>query len=230
METKPIYISVILIILLGGILSVVVTSFGGDGVPEQLPLGASFISGLIGNDFNILNMNEVDSIESIIAGLDNFDYDFFLNFTTAFPDYMNMEELRHGISKEIKYEPDNNVVNGSDVVIFTLNGGEELYAPQPSTLADRLACAIRLSCASVENFKIQLIYRPGRNGLLRNINPFNLLLPVTFRNEIDKQIISLGHLPRGISTPIMFIIILGFTLTAIFITLKLLSLIPFVGN
>jgi len=229
METKSIYISILIVLVLSGLITAVLNSFAPDLEPKELPLGANFVSGLLGNDFNILedNTNPEIDIETEIKNLNYFNYTFLLDFKDNFPNYESMNELRDKQTQELIYISKDILLNGSETVIFTKEGVNSIYAPQPSTFLDKFICSFRYFCNSVENYKLVEIYKPSREGILRKINPFGILIPETLRNEIDKQILLLGHLPKIISTPIMLIVLLGFSIFAILITIQLLSLLPF---
>jgi len=236
METRPLYISLFLIIVVAIIITPIINTFAGDEPPSHIPIGTEFMSVLIGNELNIfVEEDETDYNFDLIT-----DYDFLYNFTSEFPNYAEMDELKDGVTGEqIVFLEEIVTINGNEVPIFKQSleylawaDREKYVVPQPSTLTDSFKCAFNSRCKSVENFKFVdvTVYENWFVRVLRTINPYRLLLPETFRNNIDTYLISFGYLPQTISEPLMLIIVIGFTLTNILLTIKLLSLVPFIGN
>lgn len=237
METKPIYISLVLILIFGSFLIMIINTFTPDTPPEQLALGSSFLSAMLGNEFNILTgyVDEDSFEDQVLEAIqeNNLDIDFIFNFKQNFPNYIDMNELKNGLKQgELRFIPESIIVNDSEIIVFRNYFNEnEVYVPQPTNFGFKFSCALIRACVSVENFAfVKIIDVRTQSGFLRNVNPFKLLLSEELRNEIDRYILSMGHVPRAVSTPLMLIISLGFSLTLIAIAISIISLIPFVGS
>ena len=231
METKPLYISLFILVFVGLVITPLINTFSSESDPSHIPLGSTFMSALIGNDFASFPSLE-ENINYDFSKVD--DFQFLYTFLDTFPNYDDMDELKDKTTGEQNiFLHEVFIIDGEEVPIFIRYDVQQQFfvVPQPSSFTDRLICAIAARCTTVQNFKFVEVADYGSivSRFLNIINPYRLLLPESLRDKIDEYLMTFGYLPQTISEPLMLIIVLGFSVTNILLLIKLISLLPFIG-
>ena len=232
-DIKFLIYSVAFILLFGIITSSIVTNFYDSKEVEYIPFGVTFISQVMGNNLQIIDEHNLDFLNNFTF-LNTDDETFFYNFKDNFPNYIEMDELKHKQTRELRFIPTEITINGEVVVYFQYYkqqflSGSTIYFARNSTFFDKLKCSIKIECDTTENFAL---YSVNRQSFSSNIakglsifNPFNYILNDEMKNKIDENLLMIGFLPKVIGDFIGFMLALIYLTISSFLTYKFISLI-----